>query len=108
MESLGEAVELARGKLEPEDVGAAAAVLDRAGQRAGLGLETTVVALGGPTGAGKSTLFNAIAGSELVAASRRRPTTAKAAAAVWGDVPQPLLDWLGVPLRHAVDDPSIE
>ena len=108
MAALAEAVGLARGRLEPEHVDAAEAVLDRAGQRAGLGLETTVVALGGPTGAGKSTLFNAIAGSELVAASRRRPTTSKATAAVWGDVPQPLLDWLGVPLRHAVDDPSID
>ena len=108
LEALREAVDLARGSLDDADVDVAAALLDRAGERLGLGLETTVVALGGPTGAGKSTLFNALAGSELVAASRRRPTTSKATAAVWGDVPQPLLDWLGVPLRHAVDDPTVD
>ena len=34
----------------------------RAGERLGHGLEATVVALAGPTGAGKSTLFNALAG----------------------------------------------
>ena len=38
----------------------------RAGDRLGLGLEATVVALAGPTGAGKSTLFNALAGADLV------------------------------------------
>jgi energy-coupling factor transporter ATP-binding protein EcfA2 len=102
LEALTEAVELARGRLPGEDVAAAAAVLERAGRRLGLGLETTVVALGGPTGAGKSTLFNALAGADLVAASRRRPTTSKATAAVWGDVQQALLDWLDVPLRHAI------
>ena len=103
LSALAEAVELARGRLEDEDVDAAAAVVERAGRRVGLGLETTVVALAGPTGAGKSTLFNALAGSELVAASRRRPTTSTATAAVWGDVASALLDWLEVPLRHAVD-----
>ena len=102
LEALAEAVDLARGRLPDEDVDASAAVLERAGRRLGLGLETTVVALGGPTGAGKSTLFNALAGSDLVAASRRRPTTSKATAAVWGEVQQALLDWLDVPLRHAV------
>ena len=62
-----------------------------------------MVALAGPTGAGKSSLFNALAGRELVAASRRRPTTGSATAAVWGEPPGPLLDWLEVPLRHRLD-----
>ena len=53
----------------------------RAGTRLGLGVDTTVVALAGPTGAGKSTLFNALAGGDLVAAGRRRPTTATVTAA---------------------------
>jgi len=51
-------------RLEDDDVGAARAVVQRAGHRLGLGLETTVVALAGPTGAGKSSLFNALAGTE--------------------------------------------
>ena len=62
-----------------------------------------MVALAGPTGAGKSSLFNALAGRELVAASRRRPTTSSATAAVWGEQQDELLDWLEVPLRHRLD-----
>lgn len=104
--ALAGAVELADGRLEPADVAHARAVVERAGRRLGLGVETTVVALAGPTGAGKSTLFNALAGAELVAATRRRPTTSSATAAVWGDVPDPLLDWLEVPLRHRIGDPG--
>ena len=48
--ALGEAVEIAEGRL---DVAQARAVVDRAGARIGHGLEATVVALAGPTGAGK-------------------------------------------------------
>ncbi len=102
--ALADAARLAEGRLEPDAVARAHAVVHRAGQRLGLGIETTVVALAGPTGAGKSTLFNALAGSELVQAGRRRPTTATATAATWGTVSPALLDWLDVPLRHAVDD----
>jgi GTP-binding protein EngB required for normal cell division len=98
--ALAEAAELARGRIDGELVEAADAVVRRAGQRLGLGVEATVVALAGPTGAGKSTLFNALAGSDLAAASRRRPTTSAATAAVWGDVGDELLDWLEVPRRH--------
>jgi putative protein kinase ArgK-like GTPase of G3E family len=98
--SLADAVELADGRLEPETVAAARAVVARAGRRLGLGVEETVVALAGPTGAGKSSLFNAVAGGELVSAGRRRPTTATATAAVWGDGAGPLLDWLEIPRRH--------
>ena len=59
----------------------------RPGARLGLGVEATVVALAGPTGAGKSSLFNALAGEELTAVGRRRPTTATAAAARVGRRP---------------------
>jgi putative protein kinase ArgK-like GTPase of G3E family len=100
--ALAEAVELADSRLDPERVGAARAVVARAGRRLGLGVEETVVALAGPTGAGKSSLFNAVAGDELVTSGRRRPTTATASAAVWGDGAGPLLDWLEVPRRHQV------
>jgi GTP-binding protein EngB required for normal cell division len=102
--ALAEAAELARGRLDDDAVGAADAVVRRAGERLGHGLESTVVALAGPTGAGKSTLFNALAGRELVTAGVRRPTTSAATAAVWGDTDPRLLDWLEVPARHALHD----
>ena len=101
--ALAEAVELADGRLDAEPVEAARAVLARAGRRLGLGVEATVVALAGPTGAGKSTLFNALAGEELTTAGRRRPTTSAATAAIWGDPGGALLDWLEVPRRHRLD-----
>jgi energy-coupling factor transporter ATP-binding protein EcfA2 len=100
LEALGRAADLAAGRLDDAPVQAARDVVRRAGERLGLGLDATVVALAGPTGAGKSTLFNALAGAELAASGRRRPTTSKATAAVWGDVGDALLDWLEVPLRH--------
>lgn len=102
--ALAEAVELAAERLDPEIVEPARAVVHRAGQRLGLGLEATVVALAGPTGAGKSSLFNALAGGELSAVGRRRPTTSAAAAALWGEAGGPLLDWLQVPRRHHAQD----
>ncbi|HXV57190.1 MAG TPA: GTPase, partial [Gaiellaceae bacterium] len=98
--ALGEAARLAEGRLDADAVVRAQAVVARAGERLGLGLESTVVALAGPTGAGKSRLFNALAGEELADVGRRRPTTAAGQAAVWGDGADPLLDWLEIPRRH--------
>src|SRR5215218_7982916 len=106
--ALAEAVELADGRLDDAPVSAARAVIARAGRRLGLGVEDTVVALAGPTGAGKSSLFNAVAGGELVTAGRRRPTTATATAAVWGDGAGPLLDWLEVPRRHRLSPDGLD
>jgi putative protein kinase ArgK-like GTPase of G3E family len=103
LEALAEAATLAEGRLDGAPVAAARAVVDRAGRRLGLGLEATIVALAGSTGAGKSSLFNALAGAELTAAGRIRPTTATATAAVWGDAGGELLDWLEVPRRHRRD-----
>ncbi|HEU4450451.1 MAG TPA: GTPase [Gaiellaceae bacterium] len=97
---LARAVELADGRLEEEPVEAARAVVARAGRRLGLDLDATVVALAGPTGAGKSSLFNALAGGELAAVSRLRPTTGAAEAAMWGERGDDLLDWLDVRRRH--------
>ncbi len=101
--ALAEAVELADGRLDSQAVEDARAVTRRAGERLGLGVEATVVALAGPTGAGKSSLFNALAGADVAVTGRRRPTTSAAAAAVWGDVGGELLDWLEVRRRHAID-----
>jgi GTP-binding protein EngB required for normal cell division len=103
--ALAAAAALARGRLEDGAVDAAEAVVARAGERLGLGVGTTVVALAGPTGAGKSSLFNALAGDELVRAGHLRPTTSATTAAIWGDVGDPLLDWLGVQRRHRLPAP---
>jgi energy-coupling factor transporter ATP-binding protein EcfA2 len=98
--ALGEAAGLAEGRLDHKAVEQARAVVAQAGERLGFGVESTVVALAGPTGAGKSRLFNALAGEELAAVGRRRPTTSAGQAAVWGDGADPLLDWLEIPRRH--------
>jgi hypothetical protein len=101
--ALREAADLADGRLESADVAAARAVVAKAGTRLGLGLESTVVALAGPTGVGKSQLFNVLTGRELAVVGRRRPTTASGQAAVWGDGGDALLDWLEVARRHRLD-----
>ena len=106
--ALADAAALADGRLDGELVTPARAVLAKAGVRLGLGVETTVVALAGPTGAGKSSLFNALAAAELASVGRRRPTTSAAAAATWGEGGTALLDWLEVPRRHGVDGRSID
>jgi GTP-binding protein EngB required for normal cell division len=100
--ALREAVEVAEGRLEVPEVAQARALLAKAGARAALG-DATVVALAGATGSGKSTLFNALSGSEVSTPGVRRPTTGVAHATVWGtadDGADRLLDWLEVPRRH--------
>jgi energy-coupling factor transporter ATP-binding protein EcfA2 len=98
--ALREAVEVADGRLEVPEVAEARALLAKAGARAALG-DATVVALAGATGSGKSTLFNALSGSEVSTPGVRRPTTGVAHATTWGeDGADRLLDWLEVPRRH--------
>lgn len=106
--ALEEAAEVADGRLDADIVHRARSVVDKAGARAGLGLETTVVALAGPTGVGKSRLFNALTGSELAAVGRRRPMTSVGQAGVWGDGADPLLDWLEIQRRHRVEDGDLD
>jgi putative protein kinase ArgK-like GTPase of G3E family len=101
--ALREAVEVAEERLEVPEVGRARSLLAKAGAREALG-DATVVALAGATGSGKSTLFNALAGSEVSTPGVRRPTTGVAHASVWGGTgADRLLDWLEVPRRHRVD-----
>ena len=106
--ALADAASLADGRLDDALVAAARAVLAKAGVRLGLGVESTVVALAGPTGAGKSSLFNALAGAELASVGRRRPTTSAAAAATWGEGGGALLDWLEVPRRHGAEGADLD
>ena len=97
--ALREAVEVADDRLEVPELAQARALLAKAGAREALG-DATVVALAGATGSGKSTLFNALSGSEVSTPGVRRPTTGVAHATVWGEPQDRLLDWLQVPRRH--------
>jgi GTP-binding protein EngB required for normal cell division len=106
--ALREAAALGDGRLDDAAVERARAVVAQAGERLGLGLDSTVVALAGPTGAGKSRLFNALAGEDLAAVGRRRPTTSTGQAAVWGDGADPLLDWLEIPRRHRLAEDGLD
>jgi GTP-binding protein EngB required for normal cell division len=108
LKALSEAVELCEGRV-PEDVLAEARrVVGQADRRLALSGSATVVALAGATGSGKSSMFNALSGTDLATVGVRRPTTAHAMAATWGDDAAPeLLDWLEVPRRHALEpDPE--
>ncbi len=106
LDGLERAVTAARGRLDPELVGAAESVLTRAQARMRLSPEHTVVALAGATGSGKSSLFNLLCGLELAAVGVRRPTTSWALACSWGEGAEELLEWLGVPPRHQVNRAS--
>ena len=104
LKALTEAVELCEGRV-PEDVLAEARrVVQHADRRLALSGSATVVALAGATGSGKSSLFIAMSGTDLATVGVRRPTTAHAMAATWGeDAAADLLDWLEIPRRHALE-----
>ena len=69
--------------------------IKRCDERLALGVDHTIVALAGGTGSGKSSLFNAVVGTDFAVVGVARPTTAEVSAAVWGDAEE-LLAWLGV------------
>ncbi len=100
LQSLRTALDAGRDRLDPSAVREAETVLERTDDRLALGPDSTVVALAGATGSGKSSLFNALAGIEVAQVGARRPTTSSPTAVVWGDDADPLLDWLDVPRRH--------
>ncbi|WP_214110252.1 GTPase family protein [Acrocarpospora catenulata] len=101
--ALEAAAGLAEGRLAEGAVEQARGVVAQAGIRGSLSVDHTVVALAGATGSGKSSLFNALAGSGVATVGVTRPTTAKAQAALWSpEGSGPLLDWLDVPNRHSM------
>lgn len=99
---LGEAAELASGRSDPAAVERASQVAQQASRRLALADGSTVVALAGATGSGKSSLFNAVTRTQLAEPGVRRPTTSLAMSASFGDEPTALLDWLDVQRRRLV------
>lgn len=105
--SLRRVTELGEGRVAPDLLAPAHALLRRAAERRSLAPEVTVVALAGATGAGKSSLLNALAGAEIARTAVIRPTTTRPLA-----VMEPttltsctrLLDWLGVEERAVVTE----
>lgn len=101
--ALDDAVDIADGRLDDQLVARARAVLAKAQERLAKGADLVVVALGGGTGSGKSSLFNALSGAPLSRVGAVRPVTGEPISFTVGgpDVDAtPLLDWLGVRRRH--------
>ncbi|OEV30439.1 hypothetical protein AN219_10885, partial [Streptomyces nanshensis] len=94
-------VDLSRTRLPRPLLAEADRVLDAADARERLSRRYTTVAIAGATGSGKSSLFNALAGTRLSQAGMRRPTTATPIACSWevpgGGPADGLLDRLGIP-----------
>ncbi len=103
LDALGRVVELAEGRLADGELEPARELLARAAERYALSAEHTLVVLGGATGVGKSSLFNALVGIGLSPVAVRRPTTSEPMACVWEaerlEEARPLLDRLGVDQR---------
>ena len=103
VKGLDVAVGAARGRVDDAVLAPGAEVVAKAGERLRLSADHTIVALGGATGSGKSSTFNALVGLELASVSVRRPTTAWATACTWGTRgASDLLSWLGIPPRHQI------
>jgi GTP-binding protein EngB required for normal cell division len=103
LDALGRVVELGEGRLAADELAPARELLARAAERYALSAEHTLVVLGGATGVGKSSLFNALVGIGLSPVAVRRPTTSEPMACVWEadrlEEARPLLDRLGVDAR---------
>ncbi|RRD28968.1 GTPase [Actinomyces bowdenii] len=109
--ALERAVELAAGLGLPQDhLAPAREVIMRAGHRRRLAPQATVVALLGATGSGKSSVFNALAGSELARVAVTRPTTSQPLALIGPGPVAPgvpaLLDWLEIGQRVQQPGPA--
>jgi GTP-binding protein EngB required for normal cell division len=101
--ALESALDAGGGELTAAEVDRARFVVQKVRERTRLSGDHTVVALAGATGSGKSSLFNALVGSDVARIGARRPTTSQPTAAVWGSSDAgELLDWLKVDARHVV------
>lgn len=104
LDALARVVTTSEDRLPQSALDPAREVLRRAAARFGMSAEHTVVILGGATGVGKSSLFNALVGIGLSPVAVRRPTTTTSIACVWEAdrlaEAKPLLDRLGVEERQ--------
>lgn len=96
-EALRDLLSESGGRLDPDLIRDGMNDLSVVQDRMALGVDSTVVALAGGTGSGKSSLFNAISGLQFADVGVKRPTTSLATALVWGEPRVPLLDWLDIP-----------
>lgn len=104
LEAMRDLVSLAPEFLDHTWVETSKNLLNLAEQRVDFTSEQTVVGLLGPTGAGKSSLFNALVGTEVATVGVLRPTTSQITSATWGEEPnERLLDWFGVKHRCQVE-----
>ncbi|MDR1386367.1 MAG: 50S ribosome-binding GTPase [Propionibacteriaceae bacterium] len=102
LRALQELIDSCRGRVDEALVDQAQALANRADQRLSMAGDTTVVAIAGATGAGKSTLFNALSRTALAETGVRRPTTSQAMSVTFGTADaSELLSWLGIPRRHS-------
>lgn len=107
LRALTDAVKLSVERADDAVVAEATALLKRAGERMALAGGHTVVALAGATGSGKSSLMNAVTGTQIARTGVTRPTTSEALAVTWGtELPTELLDWLEVSRRHLIASPE--
>lgn len=79
-----------------EEVQDANAAMDSILARRAIVAPHVVAALVGGTGSGKSSLFNALTGTELADAGALRPTTEQTSAFAWGSISTSLVDYLEI------------
>ncbi|MDN5803181.1 MAG: 50S ribosome-binding GTPase, partial [Microlunatus sp.] len=109
LDALEQAVNMGRDRLDPRAKAEAERVLGRTQERMRHGGENTVVALAGATGSGKSSLFNAVTGTQVARVGARRPTTSTPTGVVFDATADALLDWLEVGTRHNLgSDPDVD
>lgn len=107
VDALADALDAGRGRLPDALVDRGDAVVAHARDRLALSGDVTVVALAGATGSGKSSLLNALVGTDVARPGTLRPTTSAPLAVVHGDADaHALLDWLDVADRHRVPAPA--
>lgn len=95
--ALSSALEAGEGLLDASDMDRARSLLQGTHERRRLSPAHTVIGLFGATGSGKSSVFNALAQTDVAQTGLIRPTTQRTTAAVWGKEDAfPLLDWLQV------------
>ncbi|MDR0285261.1 MAG: 50S ribosome-binding GTPase, partial [Propionibacteriaceae bacterium] len=95
------AVDACQERVDTEVLHGAQVVIDRVDRRLSLTRDATVIAIAGATGAGKSSVFNALTRTTLAEPGVNRPMTERSLALTFGDADtSALLDWLGVANRH--------